>query len=354
MTDWGTTIAFACSYTEEGTGGIVCYRLDESTGELRELGRESAAAATYLTLDPDRFRLYTVNRISGGMATAYRIDSEEYTLSRIDRVSCGGSGPSYISLDEDGRFAFVSNYVAGTVAMLPIEEDGQFGDGVNIEAHRGSSSDPDRQREPHPHSIGPGPGNRYVYAPDLGTDRIMTYRFDPPEWRPATPAATRTAAGAGPRHFACYPDGQFCYVINELDSTITGYAHDPDTGSLTEIETVGTLPDGFEGDNLCADIHLHPSGDWLYGSNRGHDSIAIFSVDGDRGRLRPVDHESTRGHWPRHFALDPGGRYLYAENRRSDTIVPFAIDESTGRLTPTGSRISIAEPLCLQFLAPSA
>ena len=350
MVDAHSHLALVCSYAEDDSGGVFSYRWNESDGSLDALERTPARATTFGVVHPRGTYFYTTNRFDGGVVSAFRIDHESGELVELNRRSSGGAGPCHVSVDATGRFVFVANYTEGTIAMLPIEADGRLGDATDVVEHEGSSVDPERQADPHPHSISPGPANRFVYVPDLGTDHVVIYRIDADEGRLRPTDATHATVheGAGPRHLDFHPNDRFAYVINELDSTISAFEYHPESGALETIQTVGTLPDGFEEDSFCADIHVHSTGKWVYGSNRGHDSIAIFEVDRESGRLRSVGHEPTRGHWPRNFALDPSGRFLCAENRRSDSMVVFEVDEGTGRLTATGQRVSLPEPLCLQ------
>lgn len=352
MSDAGSYTALVCGYTEDNSGGVFAYGLDQADGSLEHLARSPMRAVSFLAVGPDRERAYTTDRVEGGVVTSHRIDSSEGTLTRLNRQSSEGSGPAYVSVDATRSYAFVANYAGGTVSMLPIDDDGRLGEASDVVEHVGSSVNPDRQAAPHPHSIDPGPENRYVYAPDLGTDRVAIYRidFEAGALRPAEAGHAAVHDGAGPRHLDFHPNGRFCYLINELDSTITAFECDPDTGALAEIETVSTLPMGYDEESYCADVHIHPAGEWLYGSNRGHDSIAIFEIDEDTGRLDAVGHESTRGNWPRNFAVDPTGEYLYAENRRSDSVVTFEIDLDTGELTATVDRLELPEPLCMAFV----
>lgn len=350
MSETQTPTAFVCGYSEDGDGGIFRYRLDEETGKLAEAGLYPAQAAAFAAIHPDGAHLYTANRVSGGAVTAYEFNPDTGDIAQVGRTHSGATDPCYVSVDAAGRYVFVSNYADGTVAAIPLETDGGFGSGATVVDHEGSSIHPERQQEPHPHSIVPGPKNRYIYVPDLGSDRIVIYEFDPDGavLRPTEQRYVPLHEGAGPRHFVFHPDSEVCYVINELDSTITAFRYEPDTGDLSEMETVSTLSEEYDGENICADIHVHPSGEWLYGSNRGHDSIVIFSID-DSGRLRFIGHESTRGHWPRNFALDPSGNHLHVENRRSDSIVSFRVDDASGRLTPIGQELSLPEPICMVF-----
>ncbi|WP_135305552.1 lactonase family protein [Haloarcula amylovorans] len=344
--------AYVCGFTEDESGGIYSYELDEPEGRLGERGRMGIAGVAYLTSDPTGSHLYAVNRAEGGQVSAFRIDQRPAGLIELNRQSSSGTAPAYVSVDSQGQYVFVANYAGGTVAMLPISSDGRLESPCDVVEHEGSSIHPDRQTAPHPHSIVPSPDDLFAYVPDLGTDTIEIYEIDYRDGRlrSADPSPVRLQSGAGPRHLTFHPEGRFAYVINELDSTITAFNYDVETGALEEIETVRTLPEQFNGESFCADVHVHPSGEWLYGSNRGHDSIVVMSIDNSTGCLDTISHVSTQGKWPRHFAIDPAGRHLFVENRHSNTIVTFAIDGKTGELTPTGHRQNVPEPLCLQFV----
>lgn len=349
MGDAEPALAFVCAYTEGDSddGGFVSYEQTPENGTLSQQTRTSAECAMFLAIHPEKNYLYTVQQASGGVISAYRYDESTGALTQINTQSTGSEGPCYISLDQKGEYAFVANYHGGTVAMLPIRDDGSVGEATDVVDH-GTAND---EQDPHPHSIGTGPRNEYAYAPDLGLDEVRIYEIDYENGtlRPAETPSIKLNEGSGPRHFEFHPNGQHVYVINELDSTITTLDYAPESGSLEELETMSTLPGGFDDDSYCADVHVHPTGRWVYGSNRGHDSITIFEVDEATGRLSIVDHESTRGHWPRNFAIDPTGRYLHVENRRDDSIVSFEIDEETGLLTPTGQEFELPEPICMKF-----
>lgn len=350
MTDHRRTVAFACSRSDAGDGGVYRYRMDPNTGELTELGRKPSPDSSFAVLHPEHTHLYVANRTSEGAVTAYEIDSGSGELKRVDRTRSGATDPCYLGIDTTGSYVFVANYSDGTVGVIPITDRGGLADSATVIQREGSSVHPKRQQVPHPHSIEPGPRNRHVFVPDLGTDTVGIYelRSEDGSVRLLDSNSVATSDGAGPRHFAFHPTGEALYVINELDSTLTGYSYDPATGALSETTTVSTLPASHDGgENFASEIRVHPSGDWLYCSNRGHDSIAVFEI-GDYGGLERLEHESTRGHWPRHFALDPAGRFLYVENRRSNTIVTFEISE-TGIPRPTGDVVSIPEPLCVVF-----
>jgi 6-phosphogluconolactonase len=249
----------------------------------------------------------------------------------------------------------VSNYGGGSVAVLPIGSDGLLKPASAFIQHTGSSVNKERQSAPRAHSVNLDPGNRFAYAADLGLDKVLIYRFDADKGSLVAndPPFAAVAPGAGPRHFAFHPSGRFAYVINEINVTLTAFRSDPERGALTEIETVSTLPPGvaMQQGFSTADVRLHPSGKFLYGSNRGYDSIVVFAVDEKTGRLTQLQNESTQGSTPRGFGIDPTGTYLLAANQRSDSVVVFRIDQKTGRLRPTGQKIEVGAPACVKFAA---
>ena len=235
---------------------------------------------------------------------------------------------------------------------LPILKDGYLGEPVESVQHRGQSINPDRQQAPHPHSIIVSPDNQYIFVPDLGLDKILIYRFNQEKGklRPNDMPWITLKPGAGPRHFTFHPIGKFAYVINELNSTLAAFLYNPNKGTLKEIQTISTLPEGYTGINYCADIHIHPSGKYLYGSNRGHNSIAIFTINKETGILTITGHETTQGDFPRGFAINPSGKFLLVANQRSNNIVSFRINDETGDLSPAGYTIEIPKPVCIKFL----
>ena len=236
--------------------------------------------------------------------------------------------------------------------MLPIRSDGGLASASDFVQHEGSSVHPRRQQGPHAHSANLDPANRFLLAPDLGMDKVMIYRLDLENGKLVAnePSHAPTTPGAGPRHLVFHPDGRYVYVINELGSTVTAFSYDADRGSLRELQSISTLPEGFSGDSTTADIHVHPNGGFLYGSNRGHDSIAIFGIDRNTGELSPRGHQSTLGNTPRNFAIHPSGEFLLAGNQDSDSIVIFRIDPRTGSLDTTGEAASVPMPVCIKFL----
>ncbi|MDI9550045.1 MAG: lactonase family protein [Chloroflexota bacterium] len=341
--------------------GIHVLRFDTALGELRPLfdipGLDNPS---YVALHPQGQFLYAVNEISdyqgkaAGAVSAYRVDPAAGSFELLNEQSTHGGSPSYITVDREGRHVLVSNYGGGSAAVLPVRSDGSLGSVSDLVHHQGSSVHLPRQDAPHPHSINLDPEERYAFVPDLGIDKVMIYRYDGENGKLLAnneqPWA-RVKSGAGPRHLAFHPRAGFAYVINELDSTISAYRRDSEKGTLTELQTVSTLPEGFQGRNTCADIHVHPSGRFVYGSNRGHDSIAVFAFDEKSGHLSLREHVSTQGSCPRGFALDPSGRYLLAANQNSDTIVVFSIDAKSGAVRPTGVRAEASTPVCIKLLA---
>jgi 6-phosphogluconolactonase len=355
MTDGDTYLAFVGTYTDADTDGIYSLRIDAGTGDVERIDAVPGGQdPSFLALHPDGEHLYAVNEADDGRVTAFAVDRGSGELTRLNSVACGDAGPCHCSVDATGSYVLAAHYAGGSVSMLPIEDDGRVGEPTSVVDHEGSSVDPDRQTAPHPHSITPGPENRFAYVPDLGTDEVVVYELDREAGalHPSDVGAVQVHPGAGPRHVDFHPNGRWAYLINELDSTMTVFAYDADTGGLEEIEHVSTLPAAFDGESYTADVHVHPSGEWLYGSNRGHDSIAHFGIDPTDGRLDLVGRPSTRGEWPRNFALDPPGAHLFAENRESDDVVVFDVDEDTGGLAATGHVAEIPEPACMVFLRP--
>lgn len=341
--------------------GIYVYRMDLTSGTL-EFTRKitDVTNPSYLAFDPKQRFLYAVNELKSfegkptGTVSAFSVDSETGELEFLNKKMTHGTDPCYVVVDKTGRYVFVANFMSGSVCVLPIREDGSLGDPTDFIQHHGSSVNPERQREPHAHSIAIDPSNRYVYAADLGLDKIMIYKFDSEEGKltPNNPPWVKIKPGAGPRHFTFYPNEKFAYVINELNSTIVAFAYDRNDGTLKKIQTVSTLPEGFKDVNYCADIHIAPSGKFLYGSNRGHDSIVIYRINEESGKLTYVGCESAEGKTPRNFAIDPTGRFLLAANQDTDTIVTFHIDQKTGRLSPTGNVTEVPTPVCIKMISP--
>ncbi|MFB6152565.1 MAG: lactonase family protein [Haloarculaceae archaeon] len=345
-----TRTAFVGTYTEGDSDGI--YHLEVSGGDDPALDRTGVTAVednpSFLAAHPTEPVRYAVHEVAGGGATAFRVESDgsETELTNLGRVESGADGPCHCSVHPAGDHLLVAHYTGAAVSVLPVDADGALGDPTHVVERAGSSEHPERQTQAHPHSVTPGPDGRYVYVPDLGTDEVVVYALDADAGRLNRAGSVDARSGAGPRHLDFGPDGRFAYVINELDSTLTAYERDPGTGALDPIDTASTLPDGFDGDNVTADVHVHPSGEWVYGSNRGHDSVAVFGIESD-GTLDPRGTVPTGGAWPRNFALAPDGRALFAENMHSDEVVAFRVDERTGDLEPAGAAVDVPDPCCL-------
>jgi 6-phosphogluconolactonase len=342
------------TYTEPPQGkaeGLYVYRFDPMSGALLHVQTVAGIAnPSFLAMRRDGRYLYTVNELDEGQVTACARDPASGELTALNSQLSQGAAPCFIALDPSERYALVANYNGETVAALPIAADGRLGPATSVVRHTGSSIDPDRQREPHPHMIAPTPDGHYLLAPDLGTDQVVVYRLDAGgELRESRDGlrSVSTTPGSGPRHFAFSPNDRAVYLINELDSTIAVYAYDGE--SLNLRQTVSTLPAGFAGESTCAEIAVSPDGRFVYGSNRGHDSIAIFAVDAGSGTLSPVGFQSTLGQTPRMFALDPSGSWLLAANQDSGTIATFHRDAATGLLTVAGDLTTVPTPVAILF-----
>lgn len=345
------------TYTRGDSKGIYVASFDSSSGQL---GTPQLAVETpnpsFLALHPDGLHLYAVSEMYGqgektGAVSAFRIDRSSGRLEFLNRVSSRGQGPCHLNVDRKGKFVAVANYGSGSVAVLPIREDGTLGEATGFQQHQGSSVNPKRQEGPHAHSVNFSPDNRFLIVADLGLDRLMVYRFDASTGA-ITPNDSPYASvkpGSGPRHFTFHPNGRYAYVINELASTVTVFRYGARTGTLNEIQTITTLPAGFQGTNYTAEVLPRPDGRFLYGSNRGHDSIAVFAIGPD-GRLSPVEHVPVQGNFPRNFNLDPEGRWLIVANQNSNNVVVFRVDPQTGRLAPTGQTLKLGAPVCVKFL----
>ncbi|MDQ3801566.1 MAG: lactonase family protein [Acidobacteriota bacterium] len=344
--------------------GIYIYKFDAQTGALSPYKTvANVIEPSFLAIDKDRKYLYAVNEIleyegrKSGAVSAFAIDRKTGDLRFLNKQPSLGGAPCHVSVSENGKFVLVANYLGGNVSVFPVEAGGSLGAAIDSEQHSGAGANRQRQEAPHAHSIILDKKNRFAFVNDLGIDKIMIYRFDDETGKLETnpeQAFYQTKAGAGPRHFKFHPDGKLAFVINELDSTISSLAYDRTRGTLKEIQTVSTLPAGSSlRSNSCADIHVSPNGAFLYGSNRGHDSIVSFKIDETTGNLELVEHVSTQGRTPRNFAIDPTGAFLLAANQNSDSVVAFRIDGKTGKLQPTGNKVTIPSPVCLKLIPQS-
>jgi 6-phosphogluconolactonase len=345
------------TWGDNSSRGIYRSVLDLETGNLSDpVLVAEARNPSFLEIHPNRKFLYAVSEAGGaGSVSAYAIDTDAGDLELLNQQPSGGAGPCHVSIDHAGRNLLVANYGSGSASVIPIEPDGRLGEPTGFVQHEGSSVNPNRQKEPHAHSINVSPDDRFAFVADLGIDRIMIYRLDLEKGTIVanSPPFARVKPGAGPRHFVFHPNGKYAYVINELDCTVAAFAYESASGALREIQTVTTLPKDFRGFNTCAEVRVHPSGKFLYGSNRGHDSIAVYRVDLADGTLTFVEHETADIKTPRNFNIDPMGKFCLVANQDSDSVVVFRIDQETGALEPTGHKTSIAKPVCVRFLRPN-
>jgi 6-phosphogluconolactonase len=354
-------LVYIGTYTVPNSKGIYLSRFDVEKGTLSpaELAAETPSPS-FLAVHPTEKYLYAVNETNTftdetGGVSAFAIDRATGKLQALGQQSSEGSGPAHLTVDKDGRNVLVANYGGGSVAVLPINsKDGKLKSGSALMQHKGHSVNQSRQSEPHAHSITTDPSGRYVYVADLGLDWIVIYQLDERKGLLTLnePPNAKVEPGAGPRHFSVHPSGRFGYVINELNCTVTAFTRDPNDGGLTQLQTVSALPPNVQMQPAFsgAELEIHPSGRYLYTSIRGHNSIAVFTIDQNTGRLTYVDSTSTQGNTPRGFGIDPQGKYLLAGNQNSDSVVVFRIDSSTGKLTPTGSKIDVGSPVCITFV----
>jgi 6-phosphogluconolactonase len=353
-------IRFGTGQVLEGQGkGIYCFRFDEAGHrlELRHV-KTGVRNPSYLTFDAARRHLYCVNEFKeyegqpSGSVSAFSIDPKSGALNYLNTRPSHGTDPCHIVVDPSGGYVLVANFASGSVSVLALRPDGSLGDEVDFRQHQGSSVDPRRQTGPHAHNVEFDATGRIAYVSDLGVDQVVIYRFDSASGRltPAEAPPYNAKPGSGPRQLVLHPGGKYAYVINELDSTMSALTVDAGTGGLTAIQTLSTLPaGGFDGVTSCAEVQITPDGRFLYGSNRGHNSIVIYAIDPASGRLTLVGHESTQGRIPRHFEVDPTGRYLIAANQDTDNLVMFDIDPATGRLHPKGITAEAGTPICVRF-----
>ncbi len=331
--------------------GIFVYRMDPQSGEMRWV--QSVASGpnpSFLAVHPNRRWLYSVNEGLRGFVSAFAIDPSTGKLDHLNSRPARGTDPCYLSLDPPGKWLLAANYTSGSLAVLPILEDGRLEALTCHVQHHGSGPDSSRQEGAHAHCILFAPGERFTLSADLGIDQVLVYLLsgETGKLTAHVPAGLKLKPGSGPRHIAFHPNGKFAYISNELDSTVVVCAWDGDQGSLQWVESLSTLSPIQHVHNQVADIHLTPDGAWLYVSNRGQDNLAVFSVDSLNGKLQPAGHVSTGGEWPRNFAIDPEGRYLLVANQYSAGVVVFEIRD--GIPTPTGQTVPVANPACVHIV----
>lgn len=353
-------IRFGTGKVLQGKGeGIYVCRLDETSGALELVGKTTGTTnPSYLAFDATRRFLYAVNELKTfeneptGTVSAFAVDPKTGRLRFLNKRPTRGTDPCHVLVDKERSHVFVANFMSGSVCVLPVRADGSLGEASHFIQHEGSSIDPVRQKGPHAHSVTLDEAGRFAFVPDLGLDKLMVYAFDPERGmlEAHDVPCVDMRPGAGPRHVAFHPGGRFAFLIDELDSTLASLSYDAKIGTFKVLQVVPTLPEGYRGESTCADIQVSPSGAFLYGSNRGHDSIVIYRINQRTGRLTYVGHEPTRGKTPRSFGIDPGGRFLLVANQDSDTIVTFRIDQKTGKLRPTGEGMVVPTPVCIKFL----
>jgi 6-phosphogluconolactonase len=356
-------IVYIGTYAEAEESGIHVCQLDLTSGVLTRTGGVAGLKhPSFQALHPNGQFLYSVSEVQdyqgqpAGAVAALAIEPRTGQLTLLNSQSSMGAGPCHVTVDASARHVLAANYGSGSVVVLPIAADGRLEMACAFVQHQGSSVHA-RQQGPHAHCIHVDPTGRFVLSADLGLDQVVIYRYDsqagsltPNAWQ----AAATMTPGAGPRHLAFHPNGRFCYVINELACTVTVLAYRSETGELSTVQEITTLPADFQGENTTAEIAVSPDGRFLYGSNRGHHSIAVFAIDPTNGQLTPVSHHATLGQTPRNFGIDPTGTWLLAANQRTNNVVVFRIDRTTGKLEPTGHQLEVPKPVCVTFLSMRA
>lgn len=344
------------TYTRDGSEGIYTMTLDSRTGKVTEpVLAAKIANPSFVSVHPNGKWLYSVSEqggANGGRVTAFSIDPSSGVLTELNGVKSQGDGPCYVSVDATGRYVFVANYGSGSIAALPIQADGKLGEASSMVQYEGTGPNEARQKGPHAHSIRQMPKTNLVLSADLGTDKLMIFKFDPATGKlsPNQPAFLKVAPGAGPRHFAFHPNGGLIYVNGEMASNVTAFAFDPKRGTVRDLGAVSTLPADFKADTSTAETVVHPNGKFAYVSNRGHDSIAVFAVDKGNGRrLKPAGHVKSGGQTPRNFNIDPTGSWMLVGNQRTNDVHVFRIDKKTGMPSPTGQVLKVGAPVCIRF-----
>ncbi|CAN5261301.1 6-phosphogluconolactonase [soil metagenome] len=346
---------------ERKSDGIYIYKFDLESGELTPYKTvENVVEPSYIAIDKKKTYLYAVNETEtyegkkSGAVSAFAIDKKTGDLKFLTKQPSLGGAPCFVTVSENEKFVLVANYLGGNVSSFPIQKDGKIGASIDLEQNEGTGPNKNRQEAAHAHSINLDAKNRFAVVCDLGVDKVFIYKFDKKTGSLTPNPAQKffqTKPGAGPRHFVFHPNNKIAFVINELDSSVTSLDFDAKRGTLKEIQTLPTLPDNFKGANTCADIHISPNGKFLYGSNRGHDSIVGYKIDEKSGKLEFIEHTLTGGKTPRNFAIAPNGKFLLAANQNSDSVVVFRIDETNGKLTATGKTAQVPMPVCLKLVA---
>ncbi|MFB0908657.1 MAG: lactonase family protein [Spirosomataceae bacterium] len=335
------------TYTKEGSEGIYTFTFDKGTGECVPIDTvASGPDPSFLEVAPNKKFVYAVNETNGGSVESFAFS--EGKLTSLNMASSGGPHPCHVEIDKTGKWCIAGNYTGGSLAILPINDDGTLSEPTQVIQHTGSGPNKDRQNEPHVHSANISPNNKDVFVPDLGIDKVMAYRLNSETGELTAGNHQTVSAGSGPRHFTFHPNGKYAYVIQELTNTITAF--DYTDGKLTEIEEVTTLPENFDGKSACADIHISPDGKFLYGSNRFSDTIVSYKIDEATGKLTTLNQTSVEGKTPRNFTISPTGKWVLVANQDSDNIVIFSRNTETGAITSTGKEIKVSMPVCLKWV----
>lgn len=353
-------VVYVGTHTGDPAGGIHQFTLDAASGALTPAGMtDHVGNPFFLALDATQRYLYAANAVNetqgiqGGGVSAFAIEAETGALTALNTQPAHGVTPCYVSVTRDRSCVLVANYSTGSLAVLPVQPDGSLAAATCTIQHEGASVDSRRQDGPHVHSIVLAPDDRYAFAADLGTDEVRIYSVDAASGQltpnPAQPYV-QVAPGSGPRHLVFPADAQHAYLINELSNTITVYDYQAASGMLTETQTISTLPPDYTGTSYCADIGFHPSGRFLYGTNRGHDSVAVYAIDSSTGKLDLLELVPTEGSYPWNLGVDPTGRYLLIANQKDDNVAVFAMDTDTGRLTYTGNKVEVPRAVCVEML----
>jgi 6-phosphogluconolactonase len=343
-------------FVGSGKKNIEAFRFDQAAGTLTRVGvAAEIEQPSFLAISPNHHFLYAISEGRNAAASsisAFAIDAAAGKLTFLNKQPAGGAGPCYVEIDAGGKNALIANYNSGSFAVFPLAANGELQPRSAFIQDQGSSVNASRQEGPHAHCLVAGPGEKFAFGCDLGLDKVMIFKFDPDHGTlvPNEPAFTQTKPGAGPRHIVFNPNGRWAYVINEMGSSLTVFQYDASAGTLQEFETQSTLPKDFSGQSTCAEVAVHPSGKFVYASNRGDDSIAVFGCDPIGGRLTFIERVPTGGKTPRQFEIDPSGRYLVAGNQDSNSVVVFSIDNNSGHLQPTGTQVQSDNPMCVRCL----
>ena len=347
------------TYTGGKSKGIYRCEFDTATGKLSEATLVAETAnPSFLAIHPSNRYLYAVGEVGtfngkpSGAVTAFSIDPKSGELKRLNQKPSSGAGPCHVVVDRGGKHVLVANYSGGNASVLSVEDDGRLGSRTAFVQHTGKGPDRARQEAPHAHSINLDAANRFAFVADLGLDQVFVYRYDADKGtlEKNEPPSVKTAPKSGPRHFTFHPDDRHAYVINEMANTVTAMTYDADKGILTPIQTISTLPEGYKKSTTTAEVRVHPSGKFLYGSNRGHDSIAIFTIDEKTGKLTAAGHQAEGIKTPRNFRIDPTGKFMLVANQDGDSILVFRINETTGALQATGAKVEVGKPVCVKFM----